>query len=143
MNVFICKLCGNEIDTISCPYCDTLNLTEYYSKPEKKIISVSVKNNLPTVNEAVSIADSNIATAKINGVKIIKFIHGYGSKGKGGDIRIAIRNYLRMIQYGYSIYGEDFSTKNIKTQNILRSLPELKKDSDLNKKNKGITLFIL
>ncbi len=143
MNDFICKLCGNEIDTISCPYCDTLNSIEYYSKPKKKIISVSVKHNFPTVQEAVSIAVRNITSAKKNGVKIIKFIHGYGSKGKGGDIRIAIRNYLRMMPHGYSIYGEDFSTKNIKTQNILRSLPELKKDSDLNKKNKGITLFIL
>jgi len=142
MNVFICKLCGNEIDISSCPYCDTLNTTKYYSKL-KKIISVSVKNNMPTVNEAVSIADSKIETSKINGVKIIKFIHGYGSKGKGGNIKNAIRNHLKMMRFGYSIYGEDFSTKNIKTQNILRSIPELKMDSDLNKQNKGITLFIL
>ena len=98
---------------------------------------------MPTVNEAVSIADSKIETSKINGVKIIKFIHGYGSKGKGGNIKNAIRNHLKMMRFGYSIYGEDFSTKNIKTQNILRSIPELKMDSDLNKQNKGITLFIL
>jgi len=78
---------------------------------------------------------------------VIKLVHGYGSSGVGGDLRIALQATLRqMAQNGEirdCIYGESWRTSDERSWALLKQAPELKHDSDLGKSNKGITLVLL
>ena len=49
---------------------------------------------MPTVDGAIRRITYNIKNAAAFGVSAIKIIHGYGSTGKGGAIRIEARKYL-------------------------------------------------
>jgi hypothetical protein len=77
----------------------------------------------------------------------VKFVHGYGSTGKGGEIRIAVQNGLmKRLQQGEMkavIFGEDWRISNETTWALLKKWPELKQDSDLGRENRGITLVVL
>lgn len=101
----------------------------------------------PTVHEALSRLDQELATARREGCGIVKLIHGYGSSGAGGDIRIAVQRRLVEIsqsgQIRSCIFGEDWSKSDEQTWKLLQARPELKEDRDLGRKNLGITIVVL
>lgn len=108
---------------------------------------VNIKSDLPTVNEALKRIRSHIQNGKALGAGAIKIIHGYGSSGKGGKIRGEARRYLyeqrdRGCIRGV-ITGEDFSIFDEGTRAAFRYCPELRRDSDLERHNNGITIVIL
>jgi len=78
---------------------------------------------------------------------VLKVIHGYGSTGAGGDIRIAVQKRLReLLDSGKitgCIFGENWSKADDKTWRIVQTRTELKSDPDLGKRNLGITIVIL
>jgi len=102
---------------------------------------------MPTVDEAIRKITYNIKTAGATGVSAIKFIHGYGSTGKGGAIRTEARKYLdRQKARGQIkdfITGEDFSIFNEATRNAFQLCDALRRDSDIERHNNGITIVIL
>jgi hypothetical protein len=143
----ICQLCGNEIEgnLSKCPHCGQVQKI-LSQKPVPKPLKVfNIKIGLPTVSEALRIAKGKMNSARHNHVKIVKLVHGYGSTGKGGKIRVELRReLLRMKNDGILhdvIFGEDFTTNNCKQ--LFRRFPELKEDEDKNRGNKGITLVEL
>ncbi len=79
--------------------------------------------------------------AKGEGVKVVKIIHGWGSTGVGGDIKIAVNNHLSKIQSGVIIPGEKFNSSQRQVKNWIKKYPELKNDDTLNRKNKGVTFY--
>ena len=102
---------------------------------------------MPTVDDAIKRITYNINNAAAFGVTAIKFIHGYGSSGKGGSIRTQARKYLdrqkaRGQIKGY-INGEDFSIFDENTRNAFTLCDGLRRDSDLERHNNGITIVIL
>ena len=108
---------------------------------------VNIKSDLPTVDDAIRRITYNIKNAKPFGVSAIKFIHGYGSTGKGGAIRTEARKYLdRQKQQrhisGY-IKGEAFSIFDADTREAFAVCDALRRDSDLDRYNNGITIVIL
>jgi hypothetical protein len=80
-------------------------------------------------------------------VEILKLIHGYGSTGAGGDIRIAVQKRLRELAEGGQIrsciFGENWSKSDDEAWRLLQSHPDLKGDPDLGRRNRGITIVIL
>ena len=74
-------------------------------------------------------------------------VHGYGSTGEGGDIRIAVqKRLLELTQNGQirgCIFGENWSKSDDMAWKLLQSQPELKNDSDLGRCNRGITIVLL
>ena len=52
---------------------------------------------MPTVEQARARLIGELQIARKDGVKVIKFIHGYGSSGVGGDLRIALQATLRQM----------------------------------------------
>ena len=78
---------------------------------------------------------------------LLKVIHGYGSSGEGGDIRIAVQKRLRELaetgQIAGCVFGEDWSKSDETTWRLIQEKPELKTDSDLGKRNRGITIVVL
>ena len=108
---------------------------------------VNIKYDMPTADDAVKRVTYNIRNGKDWGCGAIKIIHGYGSTGKGGVIRTRVRRYLqeqkdkRYIKD--FILGEDFSIFDAKTRDAFMLCDDLRRDSDLEHHNNGVTIVIL
>lgn len=102
---------------------------------------------MPQVHEAVQRLDHELSHAKQQGEQMVKLIHGYGSTGVGGDIRIAVQKRLRELvdngQIRVCIFGEYWSKSNDEAWRLLQSHPTLKSDPDLGRRNQGITIVVL
>jgi len=111
------------------------------------IKTVNLKSDMPEVREALQRLDRELSLARQEKAKLLKLVHGYGSTGAGGDIRIAVqKRLLEMIQNNQirgCIFGEDWSKSNEAAWRLLQSHPALKSDSDLGRRNQGITIVVL
>ena len=109
--------------------------------------TLNLKEDMPTVPVALARLDRELSLAKSSRVSILKIVHGYGSTGRGGDIRVALQKTLveRMQNGGVQtvIFGEDWCISNEATWALIKKWPELKQDSDLLRENKGITIVVL
>jgi hypothetical protein len=109
--------------------------------------TVSLKEGMPLVREAMLQLDRELAVAKQQGYQLIKLIHGYGSTGAGGEIRLAAQNRLREMcdhdQIRECIFGENWTISDERTWKLVQTNPALKQDHDLNRKNLGITVVVL
>ena len=111
------------------------------------LIEINLKENMPTVAEALSRLNRELALARQQGHSAIKLIHGYGSSGTGGEIRIAVQaRLMEMVSRNEirgCIFGENWSKSDQQVWNLLRDAPSLKSDRDLGRKNPGITIVVL
>jgi hypothetical protein len=102
---------------------------------------------MPSVDEALQRLEREIAVARQQKHSLLKLIHGYGSTGAGGDIRIAVQKRLQEWkdagQIRGCIFGENWSKSNEETWRLLQAQSELKSDSDLGRRNRGITIVQL
>ncbi len=102
---------------------------------------------MPQVYEALQRMERELAVARQEKSKLLKLVHGYGSTGAGGDIRIAVQKRLLEIsqngQIRGCIFGENWSKSDDAAWKVLQSHPELKSDSDLGRRNRGITIVLL
>jgi hypothetical protein len=102
---------------------------------------------MPQVHEALQRLDRELNLARKEKAVLLKLVHGYGSTGAGGDIRIAVqKSLLEMVrtgQIGGCIFGENWSKSDESAWKLLQSHPELKLDSDLGRRNQGITIVLL
>jgi hypothetical protein len=78
---------------------------------------------------------------------LLKVIHGYGSTGGGGEIRIAVERRLRELAdtgqiRGY-IPGENWSKSDQKSWDLLQERPDLRNDPHLGRRNRGISVIVL
>jgi len=108
---------------------------------------VNVKSDMPTAETAIRRITYNLHNAKTLGTKALKIIHGYGSSGTGGRIRVEARRYLaeqkrrRFIRD--FIPGEDFSIFNEATRSAFKVCDDLRRDPDLDRHNNGVTIVII
>lgn len=111
------------------------------------IKTVNLKSDRPTVHEALQRLDREIARARQQNQTLLKLIHGYGSTGVGGDIRIAVQKRLQeLVEAGRiagSILGEEWARSSEEAWRMLEAHPELKQDPDLGRRNLGITIVVL
>jgi hypothetical protein len=109
--------------------------------------NINLKSGMPSVQEALQRLSRELARARNEKISLLKVIHGYGSSGKGGDIRIAAQKHLlELVQDGQirgCIFGENWSKSDQQTWRLLQSQPALKTDSDLGRGNRGITIVVL
>lgn len=111
------------------------------------IKTVNLKSAMPLVREALQRLERELAIARQEKAKLLKLVHGYGSTGAGGDIRIAVQKRLvEMAQNGQirgCIFGENWLKSDEAAWKLLQSHTELKSDSDLGRRNQGITIVLL
>ena len=114
---------------------------------QKYLKEVDIKSDMPTSDTAIKRITYNIRNGKTLGAAAIKFIHGYGSSGKGGKIRTEARRYLaEQKRKGFIrefICGEDFSIFDEATRKAFMLCDDLRRDSDLERHNNGVTIAIL
>ena len=111
------------------------------------IKTVNLKHGMPLVREALAQLEREMNGARQQGCVLLKIVHGYGSHGVGGDIRIAVQKELRMLcELGGCagvIFGEDWRISNELTWQLLQKHKSLKQDPDLGRGNHGITIVVL
>ena len=102
---------------------------------------------MPQVQEALQRLARELTHARQQKHTLLKIIHGYGSSGAGGDIRIAVQKRLHEMkqdgQIRACIFGECWSKSDEQTWGLLQARPELKSDTDLGRRNQGITIVLL
>lgn len=108
---------------------------------------VNIKYDMPTSDLAVKRTTFAIQNGKSMGAGAIKIIHGYGSSGKGGRIRVEVRAYLERQKSKNIIRdfipGERFSIFDEATRQAFLRCDELRRDHDLDNSNNGITIIVL
>jgi hypothetical protein len=116
-----------------------------FEGPAIKILNV--KADMPSVSEALQRLEAELISARHDNQLVVKIIHGYGSKGIGGDIRIAVQKRLREMlqtkQIRGCIFGEEWSKSCDEVWKLLQARPDLKSDPDLGRCNRGITIVLL
>jgi len=91
--------------------------------------------------------ERELYAARQQSLSLLKIIHGYGSTGAGGDIRIAVQRRLQELveagQIRACIFGENWSRSDETTWRLLQDHSELKNDPHLGRRNQGITIVVL
>jgi hypothetical protein len=105
---------------------------------------INLEEGFPTIEEARQKMKRELNVARQSGCKGVKFIHGYGSTGAGGGIRIAIGRTLQEMkrdgELACVIFGENWSVADSEAWSLVKQYPALKQDADLGRKNRGITI---
>ena len=108
---------------------------------------VNIKENMPPTDYAVFLLDSAINDSKMMGEKALIVVHGYGSHGKGGDIKRAVVEYLTTAKKNKFITtfvkGDEWGDFNEDKQLMCSVCPELILNSQLNPINSGVTAILL
>jgi len=108
---------------------------------------IDLEEGMPKMEQARLRMQHQLQIARQQGYAAVKLIHGYGSSGIGGSLRIELQKELRQ-QMGTAkikcfVAGEDWRISDEKTWELLKRYPEWKKDSDLGRNNKGISIVVL
>ena len=111
---------------------------------QTKLMVLNLKAGMPTVEQAKRrLLESLYAPRGASG-PVVKIIHGYGSSGKGGAIRTAIRELIAQWQREGKVLsvvpGESWSIFDSASQSLRQRHAFLAKDEDLDRGNAGITL---
>ena len=147
--MLVCEVCGNEIDQAGgqCPYCNAELPSSVPRRGPVRQRLINLERGLPTVEQALRRLDTELESCRLQGYRILTLIHGYGSSGKGGAIRDAVRRQLRYYQHqgmvNTIVAGEEFSSRSGPGRHILRRFPVLDRHADLNRANPGVTLVVL
>ncbi len=143
----LCEQCGNDIgDNIVCSFCGFCK-NKVTKSNNIKYSSYNLKDDMPTCEEAFRRLSYAINDARAKNIKVLKIIHGYGSTGKGGELRFCLRERFqdmvwqgRLLDY---LAGEELSRISKKGRSFLKKFPKLVNDKDFNRSNKGVTFIVL
>jgi hypothetical protein len=108
---------------------------------------INIEFGMPTADVAMPLLSERLRSLKKSGVKAVKIIHGYGSTGKGGRLRKATLTLLDESKKSGLIKefvaGEQWSKFELRTLALIDRMPQLYKDRDLERYNRGITVVFL
>lgn len=148
----LCDICGNEIpgNVTVCPFCDSpLKPNEEPATTARaaRIETVVIKDGFPTVDEALEKLSNELSKAGKKNIALLKVIHGYGSSGEGGLIKIALHAQLRKLaangQIRKFVTGEEHFNFAGKRNPLLTKYPELLDTWKSDRGNPGITFIEL
>lgn len=112
-------------------------------------MSSLIEINIKSLNQTVSLALGEFLVeldrAKFAGVKVIKVITGYGSHGKGGEIKRGLEKLLNKLKREHKITdyfkGETISREDL--SNLNKLCPELILDTEITGYNSGVILVVV
>lgn len=80
---------------------------------KKPIDYINLEEGMPFVDEAMDMLKNKIKRCRQNNMRCLYIIHGYGSSGKGGAIRVKVRKWLdSQLKSGKikaCVFGEEFN----------------------------------
>jgi hypothetical protein len=108
---------------------------------------INLEDGMPKVEEARMRMQHGLQIARQQGYKAVKLIHGYGSSGVGGSLRVELQKELQILAGAGGIRsvsaGDDWRISDEKTWELLKRFPEWKRDADLGRNNRGISIVLL
>lgn len=143
----ICEVCGNELDptVIICPYCSKKRRNNPLTENDETVLVVNLERGMPIVHDAMKRMEVELATAENRGHKVLVLVHGYGSSGKGGAIKNAVRRELKLRQDQKKLNdvlpGEKCGKQSRHVKHIIKRFPMLKEYAL--RPNPGITLVVI
>lgn len=109
-----------------------------------KVREINLEYGSPTVDIAVRNMVSQLGTCKGQGCKAVILVHGYGSSGAGGGIKIAVRSKLRESSLSGIVRsycgGEHWFERKGDLLGICQPLADYQRKID---GNQGVTVVIL
>jgi DNA-nicking Smr family endonuclease len=109
--------------------------------------SINLKAGLPTVDGALRKLKRELQDAKADRRRLVRIIHGYGSTGVGGEIRVAVRKQLQGMLTSKKIQsflpGEDYSDSTNAGEALLARHLGLRSSLRTDSRNPGITFVEL
>ncbi|NLX18506.1 MAG: hypothetical protein GXY53_04375 [Desulfobulbus sp.] len=145
----VCEVCGNESEGIGprCPFCHAEQPVRSARITGPFHRTVNLEKGKPVVEQALERLSVVLLNSSQEGYKVLTLIHGYGSSGVGGGIKLAVRRQLQdFLEQGKVrsvIPGEEFEGRSARGRQLVRSYPFLARHRDLNRINPGITVVIL
>jgi hypothetical protein len=116
-------------------------------KMRSKVKRIDIKEGMPPVDVAMFYLQTEMNLSKKEGFKVLKVVHGYGSHGKGGSIKLAVRQFLKEAKRKGVITdyvpGEGWSSNKVLKMGLLEDAPELLLNLDGESYNLGVTIIIL
>ena len=112
-----------------------------------KLFTANLELGRPTVAVARQNLLHQLRMAKAAGCMVVKLIHGYGSSGTGGAIRMDVRRLLAEKKAAGQIRafvpGEDFSPFHADARAMMDACADIRKDPDVARQNHGVTFVLL
>ena len=109
--------------------------------------AINLEAGLPDLDTARRRLLAEIETARRQGERLLKVIHGWGSSGAGGTLCVGIRKSLRLrMKEGKAlavIAGERFSGDTNEGRELAQRHPSVRGDRDFNRMNPGVTIVEL
>ncbi len=112
-----------------------------------KLVTIDIKSEKQTVAEAIAQFLVEVDAYKKGGFKVMKVIHGYGSHGVGGAIKVEFLKKCQDLKNRHII--EDFTCcdkwidKNVVKKIAINYCPDLLADAELFHLNAGCSIVIL
>ncbi len=108
---------------------------------------VNLKDGMPNTDYAVFLLEKEIQFAKAEDCNVLVFIHGYGSKGYGGAIKLEAEKKLQQLKKEKKIAtyvcGDRWSDRVEDVQRIYRYAPELMINNQVSTINSGVTVVLV
>ena len=142
-----CEICGNRIpaQAFTCEFCNSSQSVENFPKTRERVIRSNLEAGLPTVAQALERLERDLREARACEAKVVRVIHGYGSSGRGGKIRDAVRRELgRKLARGEVkdvTPGENYSSTTNAGRDLLARFKELKTTERSDNSNHGLTII--
>lgn len=113
----------------------------------KELPSLDFHDYHPTLKEATLRLNSFLEQNRRLNKRAVKIIHGYGSHGVGGVLRVGLRRELVKMQTNNRIKcfieGEELNLSSEVNRKILQEYPMIEHDPKLYGFNEGITIVII
>ena len=112
-----------------------------------QLITIDIKSNNQTVSEAIAQFLIEVEAYKKGGYKVLKVIHGYGSHGVGGAIKVAFLKKCQDLK-NRKVISDFVCCDNWTPQNVVRKIatnycPDLLADRELYLLNPGCSVVVL
>lgn len=112
-----------------------------------QLITIDIKSDQQSVAEALAQFENAVETYKIGGYKVLKVIHGYGSHGIGGAIRVEFLKKCKDLKNRKIIYDytccDKWIDKNPVKKIAINYCADLLADAELRYLNSGCSIVIL
>ncbi len=126
---------------------DSKITVERKSGSSEIIPRLNLEDGMPIVADALDRMRMGLQEMRYSRVKAVKLIHGYGSTGRSGKIRIVIQDELALLKCRKQIRdfvpGEKFGPTAPASQNLVEQNRNIRQDPDYGKMNRSITIVIL
>ena len=112
-----------------------------------QLITIDIKSNNQTVNQALAEFLVEVESYKKGGFKVMKVIHGYGSHGVGGAIKVAFLKKCQDLKNRHIIEDyvccDKWTPQNTTRKIAINYCPDLLADRELYLLNPGCSIVIL